>query len=1153
MITFDVTQAAIVAAATKQVSWLFTVTDNLSNVYYWSTKAYTYGGQAYTFKVLPDSFDGVTLNRGKSELGLQVPSDLTFDVSNKSNALTAANFTDGSVLLKLVIKSGASETIIRQFKFRIKDAITIYQKMTLTCEDYLQGFLAGDYPNTPFIKSLFYGDDVSIDDDNVCVPIPFGTAYVPLRSVYVGDSVTLTGTTFSCVASSDGARCQIVDSASGFANVEIGRLITVSGFTEAANAGTFQVLARTNGTIEIASDAGLVTEAAGDAVTIKVGSRYYVLGPSARTYTIARVRSPRDSGVKSEWTAAGGYTFTQATKTDPDSVTWKMFHPIISDVNQDGTPDAPGYWRNGGLFLDMPTQFSRDDTVSLTNPADVIEFILKDMGLVAGDLDATSFAAAKATYSTWEKDSATELMPNQVDRDFSGASAWADHDLVSTGGTYDETGDLSIHSHAINADCYLPVASAPTTPGKTYKLTVDVANLHGTWRIYDYSATQLLTTITADGAAQEHYFIATTAGGLRIIADNTDGVADFDNFSLKESGLEFNGALWYKETRESLLARLLTMCHSYLTFADKIYLKVRSKTSRATITQATVLKQSGSAGSFTYRGSSLKGLSNCGHIHWQPANEAQDKFLCALVPVKASKTVISSESIEVTFVQDSQNAQRIGTLYYQRKLGKMADISFPGKATLLALEPDDIITINYGDYGGNYDVLVDSISISRDLTMQINGVRFAYALDDWADLNPTAITVYSEDTTQLWQPPVSGPLSAKNLGTPSYDAWGKEYLVISPVVNQGKYTNIQEALNAMPASGGSIYMKNGTYTHSAPIYVPDKDLDLFGESQGGVILKNHAGDDLFDLYCLTKKYSFHDFSIESQNTSSYSKMVRIYGSGSLSDNTAYVAISRLRLTLAAGGDDGIYGYKGNGTILASGLDILYGENAIYIDDILNTQIKGNTLSSQISAGVAHSLSVIGQCIISGNIIGNVIKTGISMECDYGNCIDNQIVMSEGAGLSDPCRGIYADGYGAIVSRNIITAYGTNPETCRFSGMYIVNGTKNKITDNQILLVFSVANTVDGILLTISDSIVTGNVIHLENSNHSNASNGIYLYQGDRNVIASNNIAMLDDANDIGIYLSSGADNNQGSDNITYNCGTGISDAGTGNSVTGKDV
>jgi len=126
----------------------------------------------------------------------------------------------------------------------------------------------------------------------------------------------------------------------------------------------------------------------------------------------------------------------------------------------------------------------------------------------------------------------TEWMPNQVDRDFSGASAWEDHDLVSNGGTYDASGDLSISSLVINADCFLPVASAPTTIGHTYRLTVSVANLVSTWKICDFTGTQILATITTNGVAQTFDFVAETEGGYRIFALATDSSGDFDDFSL---------------------------------------------------------------------------------------------------------------------------------------------------------------------------------------------------------------------------------------------------------------------------------------------------------------------------------------------------------------------------------------------------------------------------------------------------------------------------------------------------------------------------------------------------------------------------------------------------------------------------------------------
>ncbi len=125
--------------------------------------------------------------------------------------------------------------------------------------------------------------------------------------------------------------------------------------------------------------------------------------------------------------------------------------------------------------------------------------------------------------------SATELMPYQVDRDFSAGSWWTNTDLAA----YDETGDLTITANAINQDCKLDVANAPTTIGKRYRLTFSLANAVGTWRIYDYSGVQLLGTTTS-AATQTIDFTAATAGGIMILSNNVNSSGDFDNFSLKE-------------------------------------------------------------------------------------------------------------------------------------------------------------------------------------------------------------------------------------------------------------------------------------------------------------------------------------------------------------------------------------------------------------------------------------------------------------------------------------------------------------------------------------------------------------------------------------------------------------------------------------------
>lgn len=521
---------------------------SLKEVRLWSTKDYTYDGQDYEFKVLPSSFKGVTLNRNKSELRIQAPNDLAFSITNPDNTLTAADFVDGTVHLKLVVSDGTDEEIIRQWKFNVKRCESGYQKLSFVCEDFIQQYLEGDYPNTKLVKDVSFSDDPDIND-NVCVPVPFGTCYIPLRSIYTS------------------------------------------------------------------------------------GARHYLLGKTATcaTYDIFEVRSPRAWGGKSTW-ATDNYSFTQSTDTI-DGVQWSLFQPIIADSDSDGTPDACGLWRQGDYFLDMPTQFSREVSSAATNPADVIEFVLEDFGVGSGDIDtgaSSSFATAASTFSTW--------------------------------------------------------------------------------------------------------------------------------------GLEYNGVFWYKQPKEKVLAQLLCSCHSSLQVTDKVELYVLSASSVATIDKTKVMRRA-DVGEGTFRHSLVKTkVSDSGYVAFQEADEPQDEFVKILVPAKASTDEISGEIVEVPFVQDSQDVQRVGTLYYQRKLPKKADVSFIGKGKLLALCPDDVVTVDHADYGGTYDVLVDSMSINRDLSIRFTCTQFSVNLDDWGDLSPAAVTLATDDSTSIWQPVISGPDATASTG-----------------------------------------------------------------------------------------------------------------------------------------------------------------------------------------------------------------------------------------------------------------------------------------------------------------------------------------------------------------------------------------------------
>ena len=125
----------------------------------------------------------------------------------------------------------------------------------------------------------------------------------------------------------------------------------------------------------------------------------------------------------------------------------------------------------------------------------------------------------------------TELMPNAIDRTFTGgATAWANVDLNA----FHETTDLTITATVADQYCTCPVDSAPTTVGKRYRMTYDLANIVSTWTLKSFDGMQTIGTISANASQGSLDWTATTTGGYRIVATSTTSSGDFDNFTLNE-------------------------------------------------------------------------------------------------------------------------------------------------------------------------------------------------------------------------------------------------------------------------------------------------------------------------------------------------------------------------------------------------------------------------------------------------------------------------------------------------------------------------------------------------------------------------------------------------------------------------------------------
>lgn len=485
-------------------------------------------------------------------------------------------------------------------------------------------------------------------------------------------------------------------------------------------------------------------------------------------------------------------------------------------------------------------------------------------------------------------------------------------------------------------------------------------------------------------------------------------------------GLTWNMALWYKIPRKKLLAKLLTMCHLELIIRDKIYFKVHSKVSQGTIDNSYILrKKERGKGTFTIRNLSVKNKSkDSGYGAFQESDEPIDKLQKFLVPAKSTTNDISNDIIECDYIQDSQDAQKITQLTLQRKLLAFQSISFLSKGTALAYEVDDVITIandsNYGAEGATYDVLIDKITIEKDISIKFECTKFNDSLDDWGDLSPSAIIIASDDSSNYYSPVISGP-STTNLS-------GEQ------MPNQ-----IHGRLNVGNTTGNIIFI-DADFNGSQVIASENKT--SFSTANSGFILGiDHGDSDKVKLYLgdITN-YMYWDGT----NLVISGNITATTGNIGGWDITATTLHSNNNIVLDAGNkaiyiNDTTYGNEGIQLEDNSGYPRLYvgdGSNNYFQYDGVKIQWKGANTELDGSGNLTCTGGTIG-----GWTIGATTISSTNITIDSGNeriRSTNYVTGFNGAGFTlEPdllevgniaCRGIIRT---AVFQKDIISAIGGN--------------------------------------------------------------------------------------------------------------------------------
>jgi len=634
MLSYSAPQIAAAAATSKTFAWLLTIITRGAVTHRWSLVEITYDAVDYSAKVIAGTFSGISLSASESEYGVQAPNTLSFQASNAGSILDASDFIDASVKVELVV----NDLIMGTWSFNVKRCNSESQKLLFECEDFVQQYLQGDYPNTNLVKDAFLSNDTA--DTQRCVPVPIGNPFVPLQSILSG------------------------------------------------------------------------------------GVRYYLLGPASKTYSISKVRSPRDMGYKHDWSSPG-FTFTQSDATGLDGVSYRVFLALIA------AGGAHGLFRNGDAFYPIPTLFTRTDTAQING---------SETGAHTGADGAAGLTHAGAT---WVVDALigsyvvnltdgsyakiTDNAGTTVEGTLSGGADndWDTGDLFVIGGPASlirwilidmgfqsaDIDDVSFGAtEVINAGQSLVWDGVfdVKIPRKTVLSALLLqCNSYITVRekicLFPYSKTSVKTITNADITKPQEIGPDSFRANLLERIDTDSGFIEWQPADEIQN-------MWQKvrvSSKFSSGAHTGADNASSLTDAGQDWPvdSLVGGTATNTATGATAPITANTATTVTGTLSS---------DDW----DTGDTYV-----IDVSNN-ISDETITTHLVRDSQDAQRIGVLALKRKLLAKSQISFNSKATLLAMEPNDVVTISGDEYGGVFDALIKSMQIKEDISMSFTAKTY---------------------------------------------------------------------------------------------------------------------------------------------------------------------------------------------------------------------------------------------------------------------------------------------------------------------------------------------------------------------------------------------------------------------------------------------
>ncbi|MEW6378589.1 MAG: phage tail protein [bacterium] len=380
----DLARQIILNAAARQVSWLFDVDLNANGSvdYRWSNQETSWNGYSYSFRVI--SFSPLQIPAAEPGFEVIPPVRLTMAVDFHGNSIdgySPSSFIGAAIVVRL-IGSAAVAAELMAWRFKVVSAHAVDQVMILECQDWFTLHLEGDYPTTPLVSELFPADVMKAD--NMCVPIVYGTAYIPTRWISKSQAAVYVDADTFTVAGDQRALFSVGQFLLAHCGADGVKACWVQSYIYASEITTVNLTAASD---DLTSN------------LTSVSTDHYLLGPPGVIYTISQARTPREVNFKTTY-QSGTYTFKQDTVTGADGNSWRVMQLLCDDANHDGTNDANGFWGIiGKEIYDLPVKFSRSDLAGTTNPADIAASLLQSFGISSMFIDTDSLDAARSTFT----------------------------------------------------------------------------------------------------------------------------------------------------------------------------------------------------------------------------------------------------------------------------------------------------------------------------------------------------------------------------------------------------------------------------------------------------------------------------------------------------------------------------------------------------------------------------------------------------------------------------------------------------------------------------------------------------------------------------------------------------------------------------------